>query len=71
MRSTEGLQVEQRRRPRIWRIVVVTVLIVAISEPIVMYLSLAREKEKRRAAAELTIDATAARTSSARAAVSY
>jgi hypothetical protein len=36
-----------------------------------MYLSLAREKEKRRTAAELTIDTTAARTSNSRAAVSY
>jgi hypothetical protein len=71
MRSTEDPQVEQHRRPRIWRIVIVTVLIVAISEPIVMYLSLAREKEKRRTAAELTIDTTAARTSNSRAAVSY
>jgi hypothetical protein len=58
MHSTE---VRPHRRPRIWRIVIVALLVAAISEPIIMYLTLAREKEKRRAAAELTIETTAVR----------
>jgi hypothetical protein len=69
MHSTEGLRGGTHRRPRIWRIVIVTLLIAAIGEPIVMYLTLVREKEKRRAAAELTIETKAARNSTARAMV--
>ena len=61
MRSTEGLQGGPRRRARIWRVVVATLLIAAIGEPIVMYLTLVREKEKRRAAAEITLERSAVR----------
>jgi len=68
MHSTEGLQGGPNRRPRIWRIMIVTLLIAAIGEPIVMYLTLVREKEKRRTAAELTLETTAARGSTTRAA---
>ena len=67
MHSTEGLRSGTRRRPRIWRIVVLAVLIAAIGEPIVMYLALAREKERRQAATELTFGTTGARTVSAKA----
>ncbi len=69
MHPTEGLQGVPRRRARIWRIVIVTLLVSAIGEPLVMYLTLVREKEKRRAAAELTLERTAARSSSQRAVV--
>ncbi|MGA2639353.1 MAG: hypothetical protein ABSG21_00455 [Spirochaetia bacterium] len=61
MHSTEGLQRGPTRRARIWRFVVVTLLIAAIGEPIVMYLTLVREKEKRRAAAEITLERNAVR----------
>ena len=53
MHSTQSLRTGPRRRPRIWRIVIVAVLVAAIAEPIVMYLALAREKEQRRIASEL------------------
>jgi hypothetical protein len=65
----EGLQRTPHRRTRIWRIVIVTLLVAAIGEPIVMYLTLVREKERRQAAAELTLQATAVRSSSPQAAV--
>jgi hypothetical protein len=61
MHSTEGLRSGSHRRPRIWRFVILAVLIAAIGEPIVMYLTLAREKEQRRTAAELTINASLVR----------
>jgi len=69
MHRVEGLRGVPRRRTRIWRIVIVTLLVSAIGEPFVMYLTLAREKEKRRAAAELTLERAAARSSSPRAVV--
>jgi hypothetical protein len=67
MHSTEGFRGGTHRRPRIWRIVVLAVLIAAIGEPIIMYLTLAREKEQRRAAAELTFGTASARNVSAKA----
>jgi len=67
MHSTESLRGGAHRRPRIWRIVVLAVVIAAIGEPTVMYLALAREKEQRRAAAELTFGTPAVRTVSAKA----
>ena len=69
MHSTEGLQGGTHRRPRIWRIVILAVVIAAIGEPTVMYLALAREKEQRRAAAELTFGTPVVRTVSAKAAL--
>ncbi|MGO9309052.1 MAG: hypothetical protein ACLQDL_08525 [Spirochaetia bacterium] len=69
MHSTESLRGAPRRRTRLWRIVIVTLLVTAVGEPIVMYLTLVREKEQRRAAAELTLRAKAARGGSARALV--
>jgi hypothetical protein len=42
----------------------VTLLIAVVGEPLVMYLTLVREKEQRRAAAELTLETTSARNSS-------
>ena len=44
MHSTEGLRGAPHRRTRIWRIVIVTLLIAAVGEPIVMYLTLVRGK---------------------------
>jgi hypothetical protein len=61
MHSTEGLRGGPHRRPRIWTILVVSVLIAFIAEPIVMYHTLVRQKEQRRAAAELAIQAKAVR----------
>ncbi|HET6452266.1 MAG TPA: hypothetical protein VFI08_13190 [Spirochaetia bacterium] len=55
MHSTEGLRPAAARRPRVWKIVIVAVLIAAIGEPLVMYRLLALQKEKRQAAAELTL----------------
>jgi len=40
---------------------VVSLLIGAIAEPVIMYWTLVRQKEQRRAAAELTIQAEAER----------
>jgi hypothetical protein len=48
--------------------VIVAVLVAAIGEPIVMYLALAREKEQRRAASELSFGVTAVRTGDTKAA---
>jgi hypothetical protein len=61
MHSLEGLRGGPQRRPRIWTLLVVSVLIALIAEPIVMYRTLVREKEQRRAAAELTVPAKAER----------
>lgn len=61
MHSTEGLRGGPHRRPRIWTILVVSLLIGAIAEPVIMYWTLVRQKEQRRAAAELTIQAEAER----------
>jgi hypothetical protein len=44
-----------RRRPRIGTIVVVLLLAAAITEPVIMYIKLAHQKEQRREAAELTL----------------
>jgi hypothetical protein len=63
MHSTEGLRGGPHRRPHIWTILVVSVLIALIAEPIVMYRTLVRQKEQRRAAAELTVPAKAERAS--------
>jgi hypothetical protein len=68
MHSTESLRAGTHRRPRIWRIVVLAVLIAAVGEPIIMYLTLAREKEQRRAAAELPFGTASALNVSAKAA---
>jgi hypothetical protein len=59
MHSTEGLRGGSHRRPRILKYVLVALLLAAIAEPIAMYLNLSREKENRRAAVELTIEAAA------------
>jgi hypothetical protein len=61
MDSTEGLRGGLHRRPRIRTIFVVLVLAALITEPIVMYRVLVRQKEQRRAAAELTIQVNAER----------
>ena len=61
MHSTEGLRGVPHQRPRIWTILVVSVLIALIAEPIVMYWTLVREKEQRRVAAELAIQTEAVR----------
>jgi hypothetical protein len=61
MHSTEGLRAGPHRRPRIWTILVVSLLVGVIAEPLIMYRTLVREKEQRRAAAELTIPARAER----------
>jgi hypothetical protein len=50
-----------RRRPRIGTIVVVLLLAAAITEPVIMYLKLAHQKEQRRQAAELTLPVKAER----------
>ena len=63
MHPTESLRNGTHRRPRIWRIVVLGIVIAAIGEPTVMYLALAHEKDQRRAAAELPFGTPAARTS--------
>jgi hypothetical protein len=63
MRSTVGLPRVPHRRPSIWRIVIATLIIAAIGEPTVMYMTLVREKEKRRAA-EITLQTKVARISS-------
>ncbi len=62
MDSMEGLRRAPHRRPRIWKIVVIAVLLAAIGEPIVMYRILVQEKEKRQAAAGLVIPAAAHKT---------
>jgi hypothetical protein len=62
MDSTEGLRRAPRRRPRIWKIVIIAVLLAAIGEPIVMYRILVQEKEERQAAAGLVIPAMAHKT---------
>ena len=61
MHSTEGLRGGPHRRPRIWTILVMLVFAALITEPIVMYRVLVRQKERRRAAAELTIQVNAER----------
>ena len=53
MHSTEGLRRAPHRRPRIWKIVIIAVLLAAIGEPIVMYRILVLEKEKRQAAGQV------------------
>jgi hypothetical protein len=63
MHSTEGLQRAPHRRPRIWKIVIVAVLLAAIGEPIVMYRMLVLQREQRQAAAGLVIPAMAHQTS--------
>ena len=62
MHSTDGLRRAPHRRPRIWKIVIITVLVAAIGEPIVMYRMLVLQKEKRQATAELVIPAAAHKT---------
>lgn len=62
MHSSERLQRTPHRRPRIWKIVVIAVLVAAIGEPIVMYRMLVLQKEKRQAAAGLVIPAMARKT---------
>ncbi len=61
MHPSEGLRGGPRRRPRVWTILLVSLLVGVVVEPIIMYWTLVREKEQRRAAAELTIRATADR----------
>jgi hypothetical protein len=68
MHSTEGLHGRPQRRSRVWRIVIVAILAAAIGEPIVMYLSLAREKEQRRTASELSFGVSTARAGDSQAA---
>lgn len=64
MDSTEGLQRTPHRRPRIWKIVIIAVLVAAVGEPVVMYRMLVLQKEKRQAAAGLVIPAMAHQTAS-------
>ncbi len=59
MHSTDSFQRGPHRRPRIWKIVVLAVLLAAIAEPLVMYRMLVAQKEKREAAAGLVIPAMA------------
>ena len=61
MHPAEGLRGGPQRPPRIRTILAVSVLIALIAEPIVMYRTLVREKEQRRAAAELAVPAQAER----------
>jgi hypothetical protein len=62
MHSTEGLRGGPHRRPRIRTILVVLVLAALITEPIIMYRVLVRQKEQRRAAAELAMPRGTGRT---------
>jgi hypothetical protein len=62
MHSTDGFQRAPHRRPRIWKIVIIAVLVAAIGEPIIMYHMLILQKEKRLAAAGLVIPAMAHKT---------
>ena len=57
MHSTEGLRSLHPRRVGVWRIVIIAVLLAAIGEPVFMYRMLTLQKEKRQAAAELTLPA--------------
>jgi hypothetical protein len=57
MHSTEGLHSAPHRRGRIWRIVIVAVLLALIAEPLFMYRMLVAQKEKRQAATALTLPA--------------
>ena len=59
MHSTEGFRSVPHRRGRIWRIVIVAVLIGAIGEPLFMYHMLILQKEKRQAAEALALPAAA------------
>ncbi len=45
-----GAQPQRRRRPRVGRYVLIAIALFVVIEPIVMYRSLAREREQRRAA---------------------
>ncbi len=60
MHTTHSIGRAPNRR-RIWRYVIIAVLLAAIVEPLVMYRMLAAQKEKRQAAAELVIPAMAHR----------
>lgn len=57
MHSTEGLCATPHRRMRIWKIVVIAVLLAAFGEPLFMYHILVVQKEKRQAAIELALPA--------------
>jgi len=59
MHPVNHLQRAPQRRARIWKIVIIAVLIAAIGEPLVMYRVLAMEKEKRQAASGLMFPAVA------------
>jgi hypothetical protein len=59
MELTEGLRSTPHRRVRIWKIVIIVVLLAAIGEPLVMYRVLVAEKEKRQASAQLVVPVSA------------
>ena len=47
------------RRPPVGRIVIVGLLLLALVEPLLMYRSLMRQREKRRQASESTLEVSA------------
>ena len=59
--GTRGSGQAPHRRPRIGTILLVVVVAAAITEPVVMYLKLAHQKEQRREAAELALPVKAER----------
>jgi hypothetical protein len=61
MHSTEELRSAPRRRVRIWKIVIIVVLLAVISEPLIMYRMLIAEKEKRQASAQIATPASVPR----------
>ena len=58
MSATDRSPATRRRHVRIWKIVIIAVLLAAIGEPLVMYHMLVVQKEKRQAA-EFVVPAAA------------
>ncbi len=59
MHSTDRLQRTPARRPRVWKIVLVAVVLAAVAEPLVMYRVLVAQREQRQEAAALAVPAVA------------
>ena len=59
MQSADSFQRAPQRRPRIWKFVLVAVVLAALVEPLVMYRILEAQRERRQEAAGLVIPAAA------------
>jgi len=59
MHSTDHVQRTPPRRLRVWKIVLVAVVLAAVVEPLVMYRVLVAQREQRQQAAALVMPAVA------------